>query len=91
MTMLVVYAKNGGKVCAEDVRIRVNEQAKAGCHEDGYARYSDYAKKQSEEMLNVKHDWSLIEHECDALGKVDGIYLLRKSVGALRPLREMAS
>ena len=75
MTMLVVYTKNGGKVCAKDVRIRVNEQAKASFHEDGYARYSDYAKKQSDEMLNVKHDWSLFEHECDALGKVDGVYL----------------
>ena len=91
MTMLVVYAKNGGKVCAQDVRIRVNEQAKAGFHEDGYARYSDYAKKQSDEMLNVKHDWSLFERECDALGKVDGVYLLRKSVGAMKPLLEMVS
>ena len=91
MTMLVVYTKNGGKVCAKDVRIRVNKQARASFHEDGYAKYSDYAKKQSDEMLNVKHDWSLFEHECDALGKVDGIYLLRKSVGAMKPLLEMAS
>ena len=91
MTMLVVYTKNGGKVCAEDVRIRVNEKAKAAFHEDGYARYSEYAKKQSDEMLNVKHDWSLFEHEYDALGKVDGIYLLRKSVGAMKPLLEMVS
>ena len=42
-------------------------------------------------MLNVKHDWSLFEHECDALGKVDGIYLLRKSIGAMKPLLEMVS
>ena len=91
MTMLVVYTKNGGRVCAEAVRIRVNKQAKAAFHEDGYVRYSDYAKKQSDEMLNVKHDWSLFEHECDALGKVDGIYLLRKSVGALKPLLELVS
>ena len=91
MTMLVVYTKNGGRVCAEDVRIRVNMQAKAAYHEDGYARYCDYAKKQSDEMLNVKHDWSLFEHECDALGKVDGVYLLRKSVGAMKSLLEMVS
>ena len=91
MTMLVVYTKNGGRVCAKDVRIRVNKQAKADFHENGYARYSDYAKKQSDEMLNVKHDWSLFEHECDALGKVDGVYLLRKSVGAMKPLLEMVS
>lgn len=73
MTMLVVYTKNGDRVCAEDVRIRVNEHAKAAFHEDGYARYCDYAKKQSDKMLNVKHDWSLFEHECEALGKVDGV------------------
>ena len=91
MTMLVVYTKNGGKVCAEDVRIRVNKQAKSVFREDGYARYSEYAKKQSDEMLNVKLDWSLFEHECDALGKIDGVYLLRKSVGALKPLLELVS
>ena len=91
MTMLVVYTKNGGRVCAEDVRIRVDEQAKADYLEDGYARYSDYAKKQSDEMLNAKHDWSLFEHECDALGKVDGVFLLRKSLGAMRSLLDMVS
>jgi hypothetical protein len=91
MTMLVVYTKNGGTVRSENVRIQVNEQAKSDFHEDGYARYSEYAKKQSDEMLNVKHDWSLFEHECDALGKVDSVYLLRKSVGALKPLLEMVS
>ena len=90
-TMLVVYTKNGGRVCAEDVRIRVNKQAKADFHEDGYARYSEYAKRQSDEMLNVKHDWSLFERECDALGKVDGVYLLRKSVGTMKPLLELVS
>lgn len=91
MTMLVVYTKNGGTVRSENVRIRVNEQAKSDFHEDGYARYSEYAKKQSDEMLKVKHDWSLFEHECDALGKVDGVYLLRKSVGAFKSLMEMIS
>ena len=91
MTMLLVYTKNGGGVCAEDVRIRVDQQVKAGFHEDGYARYSDYAKKQSDEMLNLKHDWSLFEHECNARGKVDGVYLLRKSVGAFKPLLDMVS
>ena len=31
------------------------------------------------------------ERECAALGKVDGIFLLRKSVGALKPLLELVS
>ena len=91
MTMLVVYKKNGGKVCAEDVRIRINEQTKADFHEDGYAKYSEYAKKQSDEILNGKHNWSLFEHECNALGKVDGVYLLRKSFGSTMPLLELVS
>lgn len=42
-------------------------------------------------MLKVKHDWSLFEHKCDALGKFESVYLLRKSVGALKPLMEMVS
>ena len=91
MTMLVVYTKNGGKVRGEDVRIRVNSEAREEFKEDGYARYCEYAKKQSDSMLKVKHDWSLFEHECDALGKIDGIYLLRKSVGAMKPLIELVS
>ena len=72
MTMLVVYTRNGGKGSANDVRFRVSEQVKAGFPENGYARYSDYAKKQSNEMLNARHDWNLFEHECDTLGKIDG-------------------
>ena len=82
MAMMVVYTKNGGRVCAKDVRIRVDEQEKDDFRENGYARYRDYAKKQSDEMLNAKHDWSLFERECNSLGKVDGGYLLRKSIGS---------
>ena len=91
MTMLIVYTKNGGRVRGEDIRIRVNDRAKADYLEDGYARYRDYAKKQSDDMLNVKHDWSLFEHECNALGKVDGVYLLRKSAGAMKSLLDLVS
>ncbi len=91
MAMLVVYTKNGGRVCAKDVRIRVDEQEKDDFRENGYARYRDYAKKQSDEMLNVKHDWSLFERECNSLGKVDGVYLLRKSIGSLKPLLNLVS
>ena len=87
--MLAVYTKNGGRICAEDVRIRVNKQTNADFHEDDYAKYSDYAKKRQDEKFYVKHEWSLFVHECDAPEKVDGAYLLRKSVGAIKPLPEM--
>ena len=85
MTMLVIYRKNGGRVNGNDVRIRVNKQAKACFHEDGYARYRDYAQKQADEVLKVKHDWRLFEHDSSSSGKVDGIYLIRKSFGAMKP------
>ena len=74
-----------------DVRIRVNKQANACFYEDGYARYRDYAQKQADEVLKVKHDWSLFEHHCSVSGKVDGFYLIRKSFGAMKPLLDLVS
>ncbi len=59
--------------------------------EDGYSKYRDYAKQQSDALLNSKHDWSLFEHECSDLGKVDGTYLIRKSLGSFTPLAGMNS
>ena len=60
-------------------------------NEDGYAKYRDYAKKQADDVLKVKHDWSLFEHQCSVSGKVDGIYLIRKSFGAMKPLLDLVS
>ena len=91
MTMLVVYTKNGGKVHSEDVRIRVNREARIGFREDGYATYRDYAIKQANEVLKAKHDWSIFEHECADLGKVDWIYMLRKSLGSQQSLEKLVS
>ena len=91
MTMLVVYTKNGGRVCAEDVRIRVNNEARNGFREDGYATYRDYANKQADEVLKAKHDWSIFEHECTTLGKVDWLYMLRKSLGSQPSLDKLVS
>ena len=89
--MLVVYTKNGGKVRGENVRIRVNSEARTGFREDGYATYRNYANKQADEVLKVKHDWSIFEHECADLGKVDWIYLLRKSLGSQLALEKLVS
>ena len=91
MTMLVVYTKNGGKVHGEDVRVRVNSEARNGFKEDGYAIYRDYAIKQADEVLKVKHDWSIFEHERADLGKVDWLYMLRKSLGSLLSLEKLVS
>ena len=91
MTMLVVFRKNGGCVNGNDVKIRVNNQAKACFFEDGYAKYRAYAQKQADEVLKTKRDWSLFKHECSACGKVDGVYLIRKSFGAMKPLLNFLS
>ena len=91
MTMLVVYCKNGGHICSDDVRIRVDDHALSSFREDGYSKYRDYAMKQADEVLNVKHDWSLFDHECSVFGKVDGPFLIRKSLGSLKPLSALVS
>ena len=89
--MLVVYTKNGGKVRGEDVRIRINSEARTGFREDGYATYRDYANKQADEVLNAKHDWSIFDHVCADLGKVDWLYMLRKSLGSQQALDKLVS
>ena len=91
MTMLVVYKKNGGKVRGENVRVRVNSEARTGFREDGYATYRDYANKQADEVLKAKHDWSIFEHERADFGKVDWIYMLRKSLGSQLSLEKLVS
>ena len=91
MTMLVVYTKNGGKVRGEDVRIRINSEARNGFREDGYATYRDYANKQADEVLKAKHDWSIFEHERADFGKVDWLYMLRKSLGSQQSLDKLVS
>lgn len=91
MTMLVVFRKNGGRVTGANVRVRVNEKALARFHEDGYATYSDYAVKQANEVLKAKYNWSFFEHESSALGKLDGLYLIRKSFGSMRSPAQMIS
>lgn len=51
----------------------------------------NYAMKQADKVLKVKHDWSIFEHDCSAFGKVDGTYLLRKSVGSVQSIADLVS
>lgn len=91
MTMLVAYSKNGGRISSENVRIRLNRASRSNFIEDGYAIYCDYAMKQADNVLKVKHDWSIFEHECFDPGKVDATYLLRKSVGSIQSIAHFVS
>ena len=50
-----------------------------------------YAMKQADKVLKVKHDWSIFEHDCSTFRKVDGTYLLRKSVGSVQSIANLVS
>ena len=91
MSMLLVFTKNGGKVRAEDVRIRVNERERSRYAEKGFSMYWDYASKQAEEVLKEKYDWGIFEHEYAGYGKVDWTHLVRKSLGSSQSLSQLLS
>ena len=91
MSMLLVFTKNGGKVRAEDVRIRVNERELSRYAEKGFSMYRDYASKQAEEVLKEKYDWGIFEHEYAGDGKVDWTNLVRKSLGSSQSLSQLLS
>lgn len=91
MTMLVIYTKNGGKVHGENVRTRVNSESRNTFREDGYAVYRDYANKQADDVLKGKHDWSIFERQCPDFGKVDGLYMIRKTFGSMQSIGHLIS
>ena len=91
MTMLVVYAKNGGKVQGEDVRIRKDERACSHYVKQGFARYREYADRQANEVLKAKYDWGIFEHEYADFGKIDFAHLVRKSFGSVQSLSQLVS
>ena len=69
----------------------MNTETRTGFNEDGYATYKDYAKKQADEVLKAKLDWSIFERERPTLGKVDWIFMLRKSLGSRQSLEKLVS
>ena len=87
MTMLRTYTKNGGVVTPNDVRVSRSRTERAGdrkaLSEAGYARYRDYAEKQIEGFLHRKRDWSCLEPAPQTFGKVNGRYLLLKTLSAV--------
>ena len=91
MTMLLVYSKNGGRVTSNNIKVCLKNKDKSDFCENGYAIYRDYANKQADEVLNVKHDWSIFEKEYPAFGKVDSTYLIRKSFGASQSVAQLIS
>jgi len=91
MAMLVVNEKNGRPLRNGDVRIRKDDEARKSFREDGYALYQAYAEKQADDVLHAKLDWSLLEKTTFHSGKVNGTYMLLKSMGSLKSLSDFAS
>ena len=83
MAMLVVYSKNGCKVKPEDIRTNP-EGNTVSFKENGFQKYYEYAEKQTKEFLSRKLDWSVFEKSDMGNGKIDGVHILRKSVGDLQ-------
>lgn len=87
MAMLRVYVKNGGVVCAKDIRISRSRKAldhdRIAFH-SGFVKYRDYADRQIDEFLQVKPDWSIFERPLPSSRKLDGTGMIRKAWGSLR-------
>lgn len=91
MTMLTTYVKNGGVLNAEDIGLHQDEKAKTSMIADGYHKYRTYAEEQAKAALQKGLDWSVFEREHPDLGKVDGAFMVRKSLGSLQSLAQLAS
>ena len=89
------YLGSASKTCTvdvplahpNDVRVSRSRTERAGdrkaLSETGYARYSGYADKQVDSFLHKKRDWSCLESTPPTFGKVNGRYLLLKSLSAV--------
>ncbi len=58
---------------------------------DGYQKYRTYAEQQAKSALQRGLDWSIFEHHHPDLGKIDGAYMIRKSLGSMQSLTHLAS
>ena len=88
MTMLRVYAKNGGVISAKDIRVSLSkEDAKREIDSlrGGWSKYNRYLNRQIDLILNT--DWTTAFSTSPvSFGKVDAAFLIRKSLGAMRSL-----
>lgn len=89
MTMLLAYSKNGCRVAANDVRISVGKQADNDFRRNGYEKYARYAKQQADDAMRAFHNCDFFEPEHFSFSKVDGTYLIRKSLGSMRSLSDI--
>ena len=79
MAMVRVYVKNGGVVCASDVRVSRKEKdlkSDSEAFKKGFSKYRAYADKQIGAFLKNKIDWGIFERSNIRTGKIDGTRML---------------
>lgn len=82
MAMVRVYVKNGGVICASDVRVSRKEtdlKSDSEAFKKGFSKYRAYADKQIGAFLKNKIDWSMFERSNTRTGKIDGTRMLIKA------------
>ena len=82
MAMVRVYVKNGGVVCASDVRVSRKEKvlkSDSEAFKKGFSKYRAYADKQIDAFLKNKIDWGIFERSNIRTGKIDGTRMLIKA------------
>ena len=88
MTMLRVYAKNGGRVSEKDIRVSLTKeeaQREAASLRSGWSKYNLCLNRQID--LILKTDWTTAFSTSHApFGKVDAAFMIRKSLGAMRSI-----
>ena len=88
MSSLLVYRKNGNSITPDHIRVSVSgkrlEEQKLRLQEDGFERYSSYAKKQTDHFLRKEYDWSLLEPACPTYNKIDGTKAILNALGKMR-------
>ena len=90
MAQLRVFALNGGKVTGNDIRVSRNrdeQQQDLARLQGGLEKYNRYAKKQMDEVVKNKHDWSIFDKKlreaAELYTKRTGTSILMKACGRI--------
>ena len=88
MSSLLVYRKNGNRVTSEQINVSTSKDSflekKLRFKENGFEKYCNYAKVQTETFLQKHYDWSALEPACPTYGKIDGTQVILSALGKVR-------
>ena len=88
MSSLIVFRKNGGKITHRHIRKSVSERTlteeSARFKENGFGKYYEYAKEQTDRFLQNNYDWSTLDPARPTYGKIDGTRVMLNALGKVR-------